>query len=735
MNTLVELNTLHSVSELDFTKPLETNSSYSLEDSSTTFSDQENSAWATNRLVYSELDQKTSKHSSTTSNPTEIHIPVRESHHFKKSEKLYDYTDIYSYIDPHPVGPPDYTEANPSKRVTFPVYEYQTVCSLNEKPPLYTPAIQHATIVSMKQEWKSPYDISPARNWVNLIMEINSTQLNFYKVDNSLTKQIKGYGNGELKDDNGLSLSDNPFQIFSSKKAYTLDKKEHYSIMQKLSGNEIKYLTNENMFKSFSLQYSILGIPTDYKKRTFVLRLRCEDHQFLLKFCSVDDLLSWATYINMGASVSLDLDVRELPNYRVVPRRRRHRRRRMKRKTRHRVSSVKTKNSDNGKKQYNQIAANLGPFLGKSVSLPELPKKKINNDKNRRFSSAETSSNSTFKLKIKNFFKSNKKTQHSSFSMINSNTDPSPHQLFAVVEEDEVNGSEMESHLAKFECKYVGKPLLATSEDSNLKSQHDHNLLDSNMDNIIAVSRINTVNTEITIELQNEEQIPFPTISRGSLFENMENIHDQNELNKGFDQAYQTSTPNFCGNVEEEEEEVYEAYDGIVIQGNDIEEDFPEEDEDLDIRESIYADEGILHDSEDDYEYVYIDEFTQSRRRRTLSRVCAMSCAQYVDDDVKWSPPLKIMSRKRFIRDSLRCIKGLADDKTWLGETVYRPAVALNFKTNNLPMYIGQNCNQKRFNTTNPSKIPLNTQMRNYYLKSYIVGPVGFLHFSNNRTI
>ncbi|KAH3901354.1 uncharacterized protein SCDLUD_002846 [Saccharomycodes ludwigii] len=273
--------------------------------------------------------------------------------------------EVFQWIDPYPSKPPSYKSVNPNRRITYPIYENVTPESGNNNgvmtPPAYSPTVDCVTVVSLKPEWITPYDASTVKHWKNFVMEINSTQLNFYYIDPSLTKAIKNYSNGPedqfeayerknssgspgggrsrssslnlIKSNSNSSSKDyhhyhhyhNPFIALSTRTTYQFNKADQQYISNKIQQNRKRYLTNDRIYRSYSLQYAKFGIPMDYDKKFFVLRLRCELEQFMISFAHVDNLIDWSVYLSIGIGVSLDLDFREMPNYRVVPRRRRRR--------------------------------------------------------------------------------------------------------------------------------------------------------------------------------------------------------------------------------------------------------------------------------------------------------------------------------------------------------------------------------------------------------------------------
>lgn len=54
----------------------------------------------------------------------------------------------------------------------------------NEQLPIYKPTLYYHDIILLKKELSSPFDIAKDRSWDLAIVEINSTQLNLYKLKN-----------------------------------------------------------------------------------------------------------------------------------------------------------------------------------------------------------------------------------------------------------------------------------------------------------------------------------------------------------------------------------------------------------------------------------------------------------------------------------------------------------------------------------------------------------------------
>ncbi|CCF56161.1 hypothetical protein KAFR_0A07270 [Kazachstania africana CBS 2517] len=208
--------------------------------------------------------------SSTTSLPSETVV----------DSKL----QFLQYVDPLPCIPPSYDEVNPLNRLNLriPVFDTFEPYSQDDKPPSYEATIHKFAKVKVKLEFQSPYDrlISSFGNKTkDCLLELNSTQLNLYSIPKNLDVSTK-----ELK----------------------------------------RYFRDSNLFRSFTLQFGKIGSTVnDTFRKKHTLRCRLENQQFLIEFKDLPDMIKWYRYIHTGIAVSLDLSIREIPNYRIVPRRRR----------------------------------------------------------------------------------------------------------------------------------------------------------------------------------------------------------------------------------------------------------------------------------------------------------------------------------------------------------------------------------------------------------------------------
>ncbi|QLL32754.1 hypothetical protein HG536_0D02760 [Torulaspora globosa] len=670
---------------------------------------------------------------------------------------LDDGNEIFHFIDPLPASPPTYSSCTPNKRIRFPLYDTVEGCSPRAVPPKYKPAVEALTVISMKSEWQSPYEPSPCKQWRNFIMQVNSTQLNFYHIDESLTAGIKHYSGGDSKLGSSHSHHSH-FLSLKSRSTYQFNKADQERITFNIDKNREKYLSDDKIVKTYSLQCAKLGIPTDYTKKTFVLRMRCESEQFLLNFSHVDDMIMFTMYLQMGICVSLDLDLREYPSYRVVPRRRRRPRPKKRdglfssdshgksnsysfrtssgtslsalefsRTSNEEPSPTKARNT-------RSLSSGLLQIYNKSPSSSQRAETRTKSaPSSRKNSVAEDSSGSPgLKSRLRGLFKtrrsaSNRKVTgemfHSPARGLNSVLED---------EEEDIAVARTKSLPHKNLPKY--SPLLQNLRDRSINRQlpPGMNLMESH-----ASAFTNTLGDPALPFTPEEEAFSPGAASIDSIPVQRYNTHTQRDLDE-FQKIVRehreaevlgsNSTEHLgCLSVpHEDEEDEDEDEDGDDYDENAGRDPAPTPGPEP--ASSVYADEGIFHDSDDDY--VYTAERRNGYRNRASSTTSALSNTPYGSDEVKWNPPIKEMSRRRYIRDSLRCIKPLSENHRWIGKVVLRPTRAPPFETNNVPIIVGgPNFDSGRCTPTNDYFYGgvENKQIKNHYLKAFIAGPSGFL--------
>lgn len=246
------------------------------------------------------------------------------------------------FLEPTPVQPPPYNTLPPGGCPRFPVVDQHYG---SEELPAYSPAAYKLGVVCRKLEWLSPYEPSPVRSWKSFVVELNSTQLNFYHIPNSLENCLLNFATGFSHAEDSVNLDlihqnhrslvtknqDVQFQqlcealdFFKNDERHIEDDDEGYNSSASVaSGKSARINKNKRLIRSYSLQHARIGLASDYTKKSNCLRLRLESEQFLLNFASTQDLIDWNLGLSMGRDVAMDLAERDIPRYRTVPRRRR----------------------------------------------------------------------------------------------------------------------------------------------------------------------------------------------------------------------------------------------------------------------------------------------------------------------------------------------------------------------------------------------------------------------------
>ncbi|CAH2354486.1 hypothetical protein CLIB1423_17S00254 [[Candida] railenensis] len=250
----------------------------------------------------------------------------------------FDYQEEYlTFLEPSPVSPPSYDTLPPGGCPKYPVMSpLSHEISVDEPIPEYSPTIYKIGLVSRKSEWISPYEPSTGRSWKNMIIELNSTQLNFYSIPAHMEAHVIQFWNWSNSSpessgyspysENEPTCPKNDATEFTLRSDLTLDQDlEFYRFLSRLGITSSASPTNKNLFRTYTLQHSRLGLATDYKKKQNVMRIRVESEQLLLEFPDTKSLIDWNFALGIGKDVAIDIQDREIPKYRTVPRRRRHR--------------------------------------------------------------------------------------------------------------------------------------------------------------------------------------------------------------------------------------------------------------------------------------------------------------------------------------------------------------------------------------------------------------------------
>lgn len=577
------------------------------------------------------------------------------------AESLQD--EYLQFIEPGPVCPPKYETLPPGGCPKFPVLAPLSF-PLDETLPSYTPSIYKIGIVSRKIEWLTPYEASPSRSWKHLIMELNSTQLNFYTIPTTLENHLlsfkptalsneRNFNNEEeleIRNFKSFLTSDDDLQFLkycqrlgllnssanidgSGSSANGVDSELYNAISNNnnfipLTSRDQKLLKSskhKKLIRSYSLQYTRLGLATDYKKRANVLRLRIESEQILLNFSTTRDLIEWNTAINIGKDVSLDINEREFPRYRTVPRRRR---------------SNRTYPADDSVFYQNSLGhstSNLSVNSNSNGKKLKKSRKRAQSDSKVTFDSLN--SNSSFKNKL-----SKLKTKLSSSASSRSNSVSSSNLKFM-----------SEASLTKHNKSKSSTQVSFTPSLQTRQRAATVNALSTNSSNEPVPASLDPIRSN---------SVPSFSIAGYEEDEEFEgdDDDDRHEYVDNTNPCTHSSSPG--GQDEEDEEDIQNLSD---LHRSDDEDD---EDEDED-------DEVEYGDDEDDIALFYADievadneeGLNQSRRNTHIPTSSFASSG-----DFKWLPtPEKPQSQRKFYRNCLRCIKPLTSEDSWVTRALVRP--------------------------------------------------------------
>ncbi|GMM28201.1 hypothetical protein DAMA08_009170 [Martiniozyma asiatica (nom. inval.)] len=261
----------------------------------------------------------------------------------KRNDQLY-----LLLVEPFPVEPPNYESTLPKISSTA----YDTFEPLNEVLPPYVPTVYKMGILCKKMEWASPYEMAYHRQWKTCLVELNNTQLNFYdctlKPDDPIISKLKiqssfsnknsdcllhPYHHHHLQLKRQTTKTPQPTAFNEVETPHYLESYYRSIHTTKTDLKALKFFKSHHMMdstnisRSYSLQYGKTGVAIDYKKKHYVLRLRLENEQFILEFPSSESMIEWHSAISLGIDNSLDLERRDMPKFRSVPRRRRRRQR------------------------------------------------------------------------------------------------------------------------------------------------------------------------------------------------------------------------------------------------------------------------------------------------------------------------------------------------------------------------------------------------------------------------
>lgn len=189
------------------------------------------------------------------------------------------------------------------------MFDKVPVYDVSDFLPAYKPSLHTFDIVIWKKELQSPFKYASDRKWIFAIVELNSTQLNIYKLNNidNIEQYLHRFITGSTGKTTNLNIK-NPLHCFLS----TQDSLAvPFEIIQPYLGQ---------LKKSYTLQGAKAGSAIDYHKKEFTLRLRCELNQFLFSFLNLKRFVNFFADFQTCAELSLPIEERgSLKIFKTVP--------------------------------------------------------------------------------------------------------------------------------------------------------------------------------------------------------------------------------------------------------------------------------------------------------------------------------------------------------------------------------------------------------------------------------
>ncbi|KAK6197400.1 uncharacterized protein RJT21DRAFT_89605 [Scheffersomyces amazonensis] len=546
----------------------------------------------------------------------------------KKSIPYYysNQDNFLQLIEPFPVSPPAYDTLPPGGCPRYPVINHHPAPH-QEQLPNYSPSIYKIGIVARKMEWLTPFEASPSRSWKHIIMELNSTQLNFYSIPSNLETHLLSFKpipqsidrtynefeESELRNLISHFTDDHDLQFF--KFCQRLNIIESSSSSSSLSSSTPSNVTNKKLIRSYSLQHSRIGLAVDYKKRPNVLRLRIESEQILLSFSNTKDLIDWNMAINIGKDIALDLNDRELPKYRTVPRRRRR-------------STGNASTSNTTTSNHEQL---IHQVLNKRLRSQSDPNSKLRGKLSKlkfKFGSSSTSITplkaSSSPLASTTMSPSSSGNRHNSTPSTSTTTPTTSSKL------QPVRSNSVPTFSIYSESEYEDDSALnSTFEDEDDYDEEDYELLSRASETSISRrAPASTVNSRTRSNTIPEIVMTTPTVATSLSVSTYNEDYDEEDIQNLSDLHHSD---------DEEDEE------------DEVEEESQPNPNDLAIEESLLSSCSTPQPI--------------NRPSSTYSRF----------EDYKWNPAEKAPSKRRYYKNCLRCIKPLTMEDSWVSKSLVKP--------------------------------------------------------------
>ena len=220
---------------------------------------------------------------------------------------------FHTHETPILTQPPSYQVANSTKTLS---YAYQKHLEEAEavwntaSPPPYECTVFKGGVMGMKQELTAIFQLSRSRDWHDVYVVLEGTQLSLYRVKSpGILSKNKTLSPGRLI--RSFTLQHSEVGVASDFKKTPLAPKSPFAHLVPSSARHKLYETDPQLFEPV---------------REHVIRLRLETEQFLLCASSQEEMLDWVEKLCAAIDISQPLEDRSEPRYRSLPRRSRRQR-------------------------------------------------------------------------------------------------------------------------------------------------------------------------------------------------------------------------------------------------------------------------------------------------------------------------------------------------------------------------------------------------------------------------
>ncbi|KAJ4358698.1 uncharacterized protein N0V89_003282 [Didymosphaeria variabile] len=274
---------------------------------------------------------------------------------------------FHTHATPVLASPPSYEVANSAKTLTWAYTKHMEEAEQlwnNTSPPPYECTVFKGGIMGMKQELTAIFQVSRSRDWHDVYVVLEGTQLNVHRVKSpGILSKHRSPVPGRLI--RSFTLQHSEIGVASDFKKTPLTPKSPFAHLVPGSARHKLYETDPHLFEPV---------------REHVIRLRLETEQFLLCASSQEEMLDWSEKLCAAIDISQPLEDRSEPRYRSLPRR--SRRQRVLDGSRLGENLENLSSLEAGRRmiaEQEEIIRQLYPHLAGTSSAPQLPDLDLSN--------------------------------------------------------------------------------------------------------------------------------------------------------------------------------------------------------------------------------------------------------------------------------------------------------------------------------------------------------------------